>query len=274
MHSEVKHFSDLETMSQAAAKVIAQRVQEKVNERGLFTLVLSGGNTPRLLYEILSAPPFLNDFPWSHIHFFWGDERAVPKNYPESNFGLADQNLLSRIKVPKPNIHRIPAEKGEWAAGEYEREIQTFFDSTYPVPSEKPFLALELQNPPNPPLIKEGKGGFNEEKSKVPSFDLVLLGLGRDGHTASLFPGDPALEEKQHWTAWVPKPGQPPDHPRITLTLPILNQAEEVLFLVAGQEKQGIFRTILENPSKAQQCYPAARVRPKERLSWFITISS
>jgi 6-phosphogluconolactonase len=269
---EVKYFSNLEALSQEAADFIAQRVRDRVAESGMFTLVLSGGSTPRRLYEILSQPPFLSEMPWPRIHFFWGDERVIPSTHPESNYNLANQNLLSKIQLSKNNIHRIPAEKGQgpWAAGEYEREILAFFNSIHPDTIKAPFVASVPQNPPNTPLIKGTAGGLNQEKSRITSFDLILLGLGKDGHTASLFPGDPALMEKEHLTAYVPKPGLPPDIPRITLTLPIINQAKEVLFLVSGREKKEIIRTILEDPLTAQDRFPAARVRPRGRLSWFI----
>jgi 6-phosphogluconolactonase len=262
MQAETKYFPDMENLSIEAANLIAQRAKEKVGKGQLFTLVFSGGKTPQRLYEILSVPPFLTEIPWPQIHLFWGDERCVPPDHPESNYHLAHQSLLKKVQLPKTNIHRILAEKGQgpWAAGEYEREILSFFNSYCP-PTLEP-----ASTKPTPPLQKGGEKGF-----RIPSFDFILLGLGKDGHTASLFPGDPALMEKEHLSAYVPKPGLPPDLPRVTLTLPIINQAEEVIFLVSGEEKQEIVQTILEDPLKAQEHYPAARVQPKGRLSWFIT---
>jgi 6-phosphogluconolactonase len=252
MQPEVKYFPDLEALSREAAHFIAQSVRQKVADKGLITLVLSGGNTPRHLYELLSQPPFLKDLPWPHIHFFWGDERFVPLDHRDSNFRMAYEGLLSRIPIPEENINPIDVDRnsGPEAAKRYEEKIRIFFQTL-----NKPKPAASLaQNPSWPP-----------------SFDLILLGLGRDGHTASLFPGDSALEEKRDWTAWVPGPGRPPDHPRITLTLPIINQAEEVLYLVSGSGKKEVVETILNDPKTAQVRYPAARIRPRGKLSWFIT---
>jgi 6-phosphogluconolactonase len=247
---EVKYFSSLEALSQEAARHFCQRVREGVADKGIFTLVLSGGSTPRRLYEILSQPPLLRELPWPRIHFFWGDERYVPSDHRDSNFAMAHASLLSRIPVPETNVHpvEISEQSGPETAFDYEEKIRVFFQAPNP-----------LETPLSP-----------EQNISPPSFDLVLLGLGQDGHTASLFPGDSALEEKRHWTAWVPRPGQPPDHPRITLTLPIINQADEVLFLVSGEGKKEIVQTTLEDPMKAQSLYPAARVKPRGRLSWFV----
>jgi 6-phosphogluconolactonase len=265
MRIEAKYFPDLDALSLEAANLIAQRVKEKVGKGRIFTLVLSGGSTPRRLYEILSRPPFLTEIPWGRIHFFWGDERCVPPDHPESNYRLANRSLLAGIQLPKANIHRILVEKGQgpWAAKEYEMEILAFFNSFYRPTRES---ATSKQKNPLPPPSPKG-GGI---KLKIPAFDLVLLGLGKDGHTASLFPGDPALTEKEHLSAYVPEPGLPPDLPRVTMTLPVINQAEKVIFLVSGEEKREIVRTILEDPSKAQERYPAARVRPRGKLFWFI----
>ncbi|MBI5605038.1 MAG: 6-phosphogluconolactonase [Deltaproteobacteria bacterium] len=242
MKPEIRYFPDLEALSLEAAGLISQTADKGVAEKGLFSLVLSGGSTPRLLYELLSQPPFVQEMPWPHIHFFWGDERCVPPDHPESNYGLASRSLLSRIPVPEKNIHRIPVEKGPgpWAAREYEKEILEFFNSRW------------------------------SDTMGAPSFDLVLLGLGKDGHTASLFPGDPALKEEEHLTAYVPKPGPAPEFPRITLTLPLINQAEEVLFLVSGAEKKEVLRVILNEPPGGRDRYPAARVNPKRKVLWYV----
>lgn len=233
---EIRYFPDLEALSLEAAGLISQTADKSVAEKGLFSLVLSGGSTPRRLYELLSQPPFVHEMPWPHIHFFWGDERCVPPDHPESNYGLASRSLLSRISVPEKNIHRIPVEKGPgpWAAREYEKEVRGFFNSPWP------------------------------------SFDLILLGLGKDGHTASLFPADPVLKEEEHLTAYVPKPGLAPEFPRITLTLPLINQAEEVLFLISGAEKKEVLRVILHEPPGGRDRYPAARIHPKGKVLWYV----
>lgn len=236
MKPEIRYFPDLEALSLEAAGLISQEAKKCVSGRDLFTLVLSGGSTPRRLYELLSSPPFGPEMPWPHIHFFWGDDRCVPPDHPESNYGLAYQSLLSKIPLPEKNIHRIPVERGPglWAAEEYEKEILGFFNSSRP------------------------------------SFDLILLGVGKDGHTASLFPGDPALKEEDHLTAYVPKPGLAPELPRITMTLPLINQAGGVLFLVSGAEKKKIVEAILQDSAAGRDSYPAARVKPRGKLFWFI----
>jgi 6-phosphogluconolactonase len=250
MAVEVRRFKDLEALSEAAAGFIGQRALKGVAEKGFFTLVLSGGNTPRRLYERLAQPPFLTDLPWTTIHFFWGDERFVPPDHRDSNFAMVHETLLSRIPVSRENVHPIntKAESGMTTAKEYAEDLRHFFQMRSTSDS---FLQVKLAT------------------DSPPSFDLLLLGLGRDGHTASLFPGDPALEEEKHWTAWVPNPGQPPPHPRVTLTLPIINQAAEVLFLVSGSEKKAIVEDILHGSPVAEKRYPAARVGAKNHTYWF-----
>lgn len=236
LKSGIRYFTDFEALSLEAAGFISQTANKGVAEKGLFTLALSGGSTPRRLYELLSSPPVGPEMPWPHIHFFWGDERCVPPDHPESNYGLAYQSLLSKIPLPEKNIHRIPVERGPglWAAEEYEKEILGFFNSPRP------------------------------------SFDLILLGVGKDGHTASLFPGDPALKEEDHLIAYVPKPGLAPEFPRITMTLPLINQADGVLFLVSGAEKKEVIKAILQESDTGRDRYPAAQVKPKRKLRWFI----
>ncbi len=188
---------------------------------------------------------------WTRIQFFWGDERFVPHDHPESNYGLASRTLLSRVPVPAGNIHPIKTETlslGEAACG-YELDLRRFFD----LPEEKK------------PLEDRGPGiGF-------PRFDLIILGLGEDGHTASLFPGDPALDETVSWTAPVRAPSQYAVRDRVTLTFPLLNNASCVIFLASGSEKKTIIETILKEPEKAYYHYPAARVKPQVgELRWFI----
>jgi 6-phosphogluconolactonase len=248
---EIRYFSGLEVLSLEAAHFISQTANKCVAEKGFFTLVLSGGNTPHRLYELLSQGPFARDLPWPYTHFFWGDERCVPADHPDSNYGLAYRSLLSKIPLPETNVHRIPAEMGTGPemALEYEKEIWTFF--------QQPDRKKNLVNP-------------DIKIKAIPSFDLILLGVGKDGHTASLFPGDPALREKEHLTAYVPKPGLAPEFPRITMTLPLINQADAVLFLVSGAEKKEVIEAILHEPDAGRYRYPAAQVNPKGKIFWFI----
>ncbi len=247
MKPEVSYFPDLESLSLEAARFIFQAGLKGVAEKGLFTIALSGGKTPCRLYEILSRPPFLNQMPWDRIHFFWGDERCIPPDHPESNYLLDFQTLLSRTPLPEKNVHRIPVEKGPGpsVALEYEKELYHFL--------------------PADTLL-----GSREGPRPIPSIDLILLGLGKDGHTASLFPGDPALKENEHLTAFVPRSPLAPFLPRITLTLPLINQAGCVLFLVSGSEKTEVVKAILTNPESCRDRYPAALVIPQGKVCWFV----
>ena len=191
-----------------------------------FTVALSGGSTPKILYELLADPdePFRAQVPWSRTHFFWSDERHVPPDHPDSNYRLAHDAMLSRVPVPDSNVHRIHSENpsAQEAADEYEQTL-------------------------------------------VPRLDLILLGLGTDGHTASIFPGSEVLHETNRLVAapWVEKLNTY----RITMTLQLLNNGASILFLVSGAEKAGIVKEVLEGPKK----YPAQAVQPTNgELIWML----
>jgi 6-phosphogluconolactonase len=242
MKPEIHTYPNLSALSRAAAEYICEIAQGAVKERGIFTLVLSGGTTPRLLYEELTKEPFASRVDWQHTHLFWGDERCVPSDNPDSNFSLAFQTLISRVDVPPANIHRIPASTGpaKAVAKEYEKALREFFQAA----------------------------GESDSSRSFPSFDLILLGMGGDGHTASLFPGDAALEERTSWVVAVEGSSGSPPVPRITLTFPVINEAKCVLFLISGSHKLKVLQKILNNPHTAT--YPAARVQPSGKLLWFI----
>lgn len=196
-----------------------------------FSVALSGGSTPRALYERLAANEMAERIPWEKVHLFWGDERCVPPDHPESNYGLTAAALLSRIPLPAENVHRIrgelpPAE----AASLYEAELRAFFGET-------------------------------------PAFDLVFLGMGEDGHTASLFPGSPALAESVRWAVEVEHTAPPPPLvSRVTLTFQVLNAARRVVFLVTGAAKAGMFAQVWHGAS-----FPAAQIRPQDgELLWLV----
>lgn len=247
---EARQYPDLKALSEAGAKHICALVRDSLRQRDPVTVVLAGGKTPRLLYRNLASPPHNARMAWFNTHFFWGDERCVPPDHPDSNFGMAYDALLSRVPVPSENVHRIPAEEGtpEEAAEAYERDLRAFFH----------------------PSIGQGAAvGPVPEKGELPVFDLILLGLGTDGHTASLFPGDPVLEIEDRWVAPVPNPRGSPPVPRVTLTLPVINRARCVMFLVSGVEKRDVLRLILEEPDRASRVYPAGRIKPEGRLVWF-----
>ncbi|MCS6992594.1 MAG: 6-phosphogluconolactonase [Anaerolineales bacterium] len=196
-----------------------------------FSVALSGGSTPRALYERLATNEMAKRIPWEKVHLFWGDERCVPPDHPESNYGLTAAALLSRIPLPAENVHRVrgelpPAE----AASLYEAELRAFFGET-------------------------------------PAFDLVFLGMGEDGHTASLFPGSPALAESVRWAVEVEHTAPPPPLvSRVTLTFQVLNAARQVVFLVTGAAKAGMFAQVWHGAS-----FPAAQIRPRDgELLWLV----
>ncbi len=199
---------------------------------GPFAIALSGGATPRSLYALMAEPPFLDDFPWARMHFFWGDERFVPPDDGLSNFGMAREAMLSHAPIPAANIHAMPTTglTAEAAASAYERELQSFY-------------------------------GADTLDPLRPLFDVVLLGLGADGHTASLFLGAAALKERNHWVAAVDaKNGS-----RLTLTYPALESARHVAFLVVGEDK----RVILDRFRKGDDSLPATRLHPCGILNVF-----
>jgi 6-phosphogluconolactonase len=236
--AELRVCRDAEELAAAAAVEIARRARGAVTSRGLFTLALSGGSTPTRLYAVLARQQAgRGAVPWGKVHVFWGDERAVPPGHPESNFRAANEALLSRVPIPEGNVHRIRAELGSAAAAAelYETELRDFFRT--PV-------------------------------GRFPRFDLVLLGLGADGHTASLFPESGALGELTRLVVapLVPRLGA---H-RITLTLPVLNGAREVMFLVSGEGKAGVLAQVLEGGTEGVPL-PARLVRPRDgALLWFV----
>ena len=251
MNREVRRYPNLAALGNAVAEFICTLAAECVNERGVFTVALSGGKTPISLYENLARPFYEPRMPWPRIHLFWGDERCVPSDHPDSNFAMAFRSLISKVPITPRNVHRIPGEvePPEDAAAAYEKILREFFGS----------IPLSDTHP-----------NASSAGESFPSFDLIVLGMGKDGHTASLFPGDEALEEKKRWMTAVRNPRGSPPVPRITLTLPVINRARCILFLVSGPGKGGVFRTILEDPDAAAQRYPAARVVPNGRMVWFI----
>ncbi len=199
-----------------------------------FAVCLSGGSTPRRLYECLAAPEIASRFPWNRTHWFWGDERFVPHDHRDSNYRMAREALLSRVPIPGGNIHAVPTEglSPEEAATAYETTLKRFYDADTLAPGR-------------------------------PLFDVTLLGIGDDGHTASLFPGQPTLQETRRWAVAVV--GAKAES-RITLTYPALDSSREVAFLVTGKEKQGV----VARAQAGDRTLPAAVVHPIGRLHWFM----
>jgi len=244
---EARYCRDIEEISLNAAEFVNGLAQQSSEERGVFTMVLAGGRTPRLLYETLVSPGFLNTMPWADTHLFWGDERCVPPDHSDSNYAGAQSAMVSRAPLPQSNIHRIPGELDppEAAAAVYELTIRDFFRSRHGSGDDPRVSGPELS---------------------LPSFDLILLGMGPDGHTASLFPGDAALEEKHQLVVPINKPVGNPPVPRITLSLPVINAARYVMLLVSGAGKEEVLRRILHNPAQAKELYPVAGVNPGRLL--------
>jgi 6-phosphogluconolactonase len=229
----IRILPDLESVSRAAAELLVEQAREAISDRGRFSLVLSGGHTPRRMYELLARDPFRDQVSWERVHVFWGDERCVSPNDPRSNELMARQALLNHIGVPLVQIHPIRcADRIREAALEYDALLRAFF------------------------------------KDRPPRFDFVLLGLGEDGHTASLFPETHVLEERDRWVAELYLRKQ--DLYRITLTVPIINQAAVVTFLVSGASKARILHEVLEDPFDPFRL-PAQLIRPiSGKLLWLV----
>jgi 6-phosphogluconolactonase len=232
---------DAADLSRRAADLFLRAVRQAAAHYRSFTVALSGGSTPKGLYTLLAQEPYRSEVPWELVHIFWGDERCVPPDNADSNYKLAYDALLSQVPLPETNIHRIHAESGDCAqaAADYAQELITF---------------------------------FGLEHGALPRFDLMLQGVGDDGHTASLFPGLPALEEQRALVVASPPGRLPPPVDRITTTLPVLNAAEHVVFMVMGQGKAEVVRQILTAPDATPgDLLPAQRVRPAEgRLTWLL----
>ncbi len=234
--AEIRVLTTPQELFAAAAEEVVHTANEAVKERGRFTIALSGGSTPKSLYNLL-ATNARTTLPWEKMFFFWGDERHVPPTDPDSNYLMASEAMLSKVPVPPGNVFRFDGENSDAAvaAEEYEKTLRKFFQ-----------LAADA----------------------VPSFDLILLGMGPDGHTASLFPGTAALQEKKRLAVanWVEKLKTN----RLTLTQPVLNAARCVAFLVSGTDKASVLRSVLEENVPGEQ-YPAKLVQPKDgKLIWFL----
>jgi 6-phosphogluconolactonase len=223
-------FENAEALARGVADWLCDLAQ--VSDRA-FAVCLSGGSTPRRLYELLATPEFASRFPWSRAHWFWGDERFVPHDSPDSNYGMARDAFISRVPVPAGNVHAIPTEglSPEQAATAYEATLKCFYGAD---------------------TLDPGR----------PLFDVTLLGIGEDGHTASLFPGQSALQEKRRLV--VPVIGAKSE-PRITLTYPALDSSRDVAFVVTGEGK----RDAVKGTQNGSRTTPAALIHPIGRLHWF-----
>jgi 6-phosphogluconolactonase len=232
-------FPDREKLIQEAAERVIEIAAQGIRENGRVAIALSGGSTPRPLYALLASEKYSKRIDWPRVHVFWGDERCVPPDSPHSNYRMAREPLLDTVPIPVSNVHRIHGEEDpEKAAAAYEKELQTFFG---------------VNARDGPPRL---------------GFDLILLGMGDNGHTASLFPGSPAVNEQQRWvmaqyveviSMW-----------RITLTPVVINAAKNVLFIVSGAEKAERLHSVLEGPFQPE-VQPAQIIRlARGRLVWLL----
>ena len=235
MKLDARVLPDLVSLSRAVLEETFPIIQEAVSKRGRFAIALSGGHTPGKMYSLWAqTEQYRNKTPWDRVHLFWSDERCVPADDPRSNYRMARETLISQVPIPAENVHPMPTNLSspEECARAYETELLKFFGS------------------------------------EPPAFDVQLLGIGDEGHTASLFPGSPALGEKVRWVAAVRVAAEPPQ--RITLTPVVLNQGRNTFFLVAGEGKRAILSAIRDEPASQPSQYPAARIHPAREPVWFL----
>ena len=227
-------FDTPEQLAWAAAERFVDCEYPFHGELGRFSVALAGGTTPKRVYELLATERFRDRVEWPHVDLFFGDERAVPPDHPDSNYGMAYKTLISKVPIPAINLRRMMGEGNpSESARLYENELRIFF------------AGLEW-----------------------PRFDLVLLGMGQDGHTASLFPGSEALNEKSKWV--VAARSEQSDQKRISLTLPVFNHAAHIMFLVTGKEKAQRLSEVL-HPKPGTDPVPAQMVKPIDgTLEWFV----
>lgn len=232
--AEIIVRDNLTHLAQTGVELFTRAARAAVKERGRFAVAVSGGSTPRLMHRMLAGEPYRSETPWNRTSLFWVDERCVPVTEEGSNYGAAKLDLLEKVPLPVAQIHPMPVEAPpDEGAVEYQGVIQNFFQS--------------------------GEGQF-------PAFDLIFLGIGADGHTASLFPGQRALEEKNRLVVAVK--GGNPDVGRLTMTYPLLNRARQVVILVSGKGKAAIMKTLLE---EKQGRLPAGKIKPIDgTLTWLI----
>jgi 6-phosphogluconolactonase len=234
----IQRYPDAESISRAAAEEFVRLACAAIAARGRFTVALSGGSTPRRMHQLLASPPYRDQVDWQRVEFFWGDERTVPLDHADSNYRMARETLLDAIQPPAEHVHRLPAERPDRdaAAQDYQREIARIFGV-----------------PPD---------------GLPPSFDLIFLGMGPDGHTASLFPHTAALNETVRWVVANHVPQK--QTYRLTMTYPILNRAAVVCFLVAGAAKAERLAEVLEGPSKPMDL-PSQQIKPVSgQLFWLV----
>lgn len=236
-------FKEHALCHQAIGKFLESFVAEVVGRKGHCSMALPGGKSPAPLFRCLASAPFCQTIPWKDVLFFWGDERCVAPDHAASNYGMARDNLLRPLLIADQQIFRMPGEVRpyEEAACRYQKTLQQ--------------------------VLPTGQAD-NASDQPYPSFDLIMLGMGEDGHTASLFPEHPVLADKKMVAAVESAMAEPPV-PRLTLTLPVINSADTVLFMVQGRKKLALVESFIQDPARAEK-YPAAQVRPKNKLYWYL----
>lgn len=243
--SVVEISSTLAALSGAAAERIVVAAEHAIDAHGRFVIALSGGSTPRRTYELLAREPYSSRVDWSRVHIVWGDERCVPPSNADSNYRMAREALLDHVPIPETNVHRMRGEDDPAAAAaSYETALRKLFDT-----------------PNGPPASAAGK-----------NLDLALLGLGDNGHTASIFPESAAESEQRRWVMaeYVPAVSMW----RITLTAPTINAAAEVLFLIAGGDKADVLQRVLEGPRVPREL-PAQLIAPTPgHIHWLVDVAA
>jgi 6-phosphogluconolactonase len=236
--AKLEIFPDKGALIRAEAERIVTLASKAIAERGRCLISLAGGSTPKPLYELLASAPYAQRIDWAHMHLFWGDERCVPPDHPDSNYRMTREALLDHVPLPPENVHRIRGEDEPHQAAEgYERVLREFFGAG-PAPAR--------------------------------SFDLVLLGMGPDGHTASIFPGTAATTETRRWAMAV-HVERPRDMWRVTQTTVVLNAAADVTFLVAGAPKAARLREVLQEAGDRRPLLPVQLVRPTDgAVHWMV----
>jgi 6-phosphogluconolactonase len=238
---EIEVYSDAASLATASAARFVDIARAAIEQRGRFSVALSGGSTPEATYKLLASDRFSNQFNWDRVHLFWGDERCVPPTHLHSNYRMVLQALISKIPIPVENIHRFKGEIDPATAAKlYVAELSTYFN-----------LRLSA--------------------TAHPSFDLILLGLGEDGHTASLFPNSTTLQIKDSWVAMVDHDdGPPPLVKRLTLTPHVINAAKWIIFLLSGANKSSVLRQVLSD-TEIEPPLPAQLIKPSSgKLLWMV----
>lgn len=238
----IRIYPDVLSLAQAVADHIVDHASSAIAEQGFFSIALSGGSTPKSGYELLT-----NNAPsmgWENTHIFWSDERCVPPDHPDSNYQMARKAFIDRVSIPRQNIHRIRGEDlPEQATSNYEQVLRTFFSQHTP-----------------------------RTTNRISTFDLVILGLGEDGHIASLFPDSDALNITDRWVVTVQHDKPPlPLIQRISLTLPVINAAKQITFIVSGSNKAHILQRVHSAPTPGVPLLPAQLIHPYEdKIIWLV----